>query len=113
MPYFIDVILPIPISNLFTYRITESESKFLTPGMRVSVPFGKSKIYTALVYVIHNTKPVKYEAKDIHQILDDEPIVTNQQFKLWEWISKYYMCSLGEVFRAALPSSFLLVNVVL
>jgi len=76
--------------------------------MRVAVEFGKSKIYTALVYSIHETAPVGYEAKEIHQILDDTPIVNEIQLKHWEWIANYYMCSLGDVFRAALPSAFLL-----
>ncbi len=76
--------------------------------MRVAVEFGKSKIYTALVYSIHNEAPIGYEAKEIHQILDETPIVNEIQLKHWEWISDYYMCSLGEVFRAALPSAFLL-----
>jgi primosomal protein N' (replication factor Y) len=74
----------------------------------VSVPFGKSKIYTALVLEIHNDAPQVYEAKDIHQILDDTPIVTTQQLQHWHWMSKYYMCTLGDVMRAALPSSFIL-----
>jgi len=76
--------------------------------MRVAVEFGKSKVYTALVYSIHNEAPIGYDAKDIHQILDETPIVNEVQLKHWEWISDYYMCSLGEVFRAALPSAFLL-----
>ncbi|MFT4611954.1 MAG: primosomal protein N' (replication factor Y) [Psychroserpens sp.] len=74
----------------------------------MSVPFGKSKIYTALVLEIHNDAPQVYEAKDIHQILDDTPIVTTQQLQHWHWMSKYYMCTLGDVMRAALPSSFIL-----
>ena len=106
--HFIDVILPIPLKKAFTYHITEAESDFLKPGMRVAVPFGKSKIYTALVFTIHTNPPTAYEAKTIHQILDDTPIVTSVQLKHWEWISKYYMCSLGEVMRAALPNAFLL-----
>jgi primosomal protein N' (replication factor Y) len=108
MPYFIDVILPIPIEKLFTYQVTEAEANFLKIGMRVSVPFGKSKIYTALVYQKHNNPPQIYEAKDIHQILDETPIVTEIQLKHWQWISKYYMCTMGEVMRAALPSAFIL-----
>ena len=76
--------------------------------MRVAVEFGKSKIYTALVFKIHNEAPIGYEAKEIHQILDESPIVNELQLKHWEWISAYYMCSLGEVYRAALPSAFLL-----
>ena len=108
MPNFIDVILPIPLEKLFTYSITEAEANFLQSGMRVSVPFGKSKIYTAIVYSVHNTAPVVYEAKDIHQILDETPVVTQTQLQHWHWISRYYMCSVGEVMRAALPSAFLL-----
>ncbi len=76
--------------------------------MRVAVEFGKSKIFTALVYEVHKTAPIGYEAKEIHQILDETPIVNEIQLKHWDWIASYYMCSLGEVFRAALPSAFLL-----
>jgi len=106
--HYIDVILPIPLQKLFTYGITEAEASFLKVGMRVAVPFGKSKIYTALVQRIHNDKPQAYDAKEIHQILDDEPIVNLQQLSFWSWISNYYMCTLGDVMRAALPSAFLL-----
>ena len=108
MQYFIDVILPIPLEKLFTYRITNAESSFLKKGMRVSVPFGKSKIYTALVYNIHNNAPQVYEAKEIHQILDETPIIIQMQLLHWQWVAKYYMCTVGEVMRAALPSAFLL-----
>ncbi|MFD2551000.1 primosomal protein N' [Bizionia sediminis] len=106
--HFIDVIIPIPIENAFTYRITEAESKFIVPGVRVSVPFGKTKIYTGIVLKVHNQAPLVYEAKDIHQILDESPLVTPQQFKLWHWIASYYMCTLGDVMRAALPGAFIL-----
>ncbi|SDS13827.1 replication restart DNA helicase PriA [Formosa sp. Hel1_31_208] len=108
MQYFINVILPIPLEKSFTYAITKAEADFLKPGIRVSVPFGKSKIYTALVVEIHNTAPQIYEAKEIHQILDEDPIVTEIQLKHWQWIANYYMCTLGEVMRAALPSAFIL-----
>ncbi|PCJ93459.1 MAG: primosomal protein N' [Flavobacteriaceae bacterium] len=108
MQYFINVILPIPLEKLFTYSISATEAEFLQPGMRVAVPFGKSKIYTALVYIVHNDPPTVYEAKEIHQILDENPIVHPVQIKLWEWMSQYYMCTTGEVFRSAVPSAFLL-----
>ncbi len=108
MPYFIDVILPIPIQKTFTYSITEEEATFLQKGMRVAVSFGKSKIYTALVFNIHQNAPQAYEAKEIHQILDSKPIVNEFQLNHWQWIAKYYMCALGDVYRAALPSAFLL-----
>jgi primosomal protein N' (replication factor Y) len=103
-----DVILPIPLQKAFTYHITKAEAKFLKPGMRVAVPFGKSKIYTALAYTIHNAAPTAYEAKTIHQILDERPIVTTTQLQHWEWIAGYYMCSLGEVMRAAMPNAFII-----
>lgn len=108
MQYFVNVILPIPLERLFTYRISEKEAEFLKPGMRVAVPFGRSKIYSALVYEIHNEPPKVYEAKEIHQMLDEFPIVNQIQLKHWRWIADYYMCTLGEVFRSAVPSAFLL-----
>ena len=76
--------------------------------MRVSIPFGKSKIYTGLVETIHNEQPLVYEAKQIHQILDEAPLVTTVQLKHWHWMAKYYLCSTGEVMRAALPNAFIL-----
>ncbi|MCK0158482.1 primosomal protein N' [Cellulophaga sp. F20128] len=108
MGYFINVILPIPLEKLFTYSVSKAEASYLKIGMRVAVPFGKSKIYTALVAEIHTTAPAVYEAKEIHQILDDDPIVTEVQLRHWSWIASYYMCSLGEVFRSAVPNAFLL-----
>jgi primosomal protein N' (replication factor Y) len=100
--------LPIPLQKLFTYEITLAEADFLKIGMRVAVPFGKSKIFTALVYEIHQTAPTAYEAKEIHQILDEKPIITLKQLKHWQWIADYYMCSVGEVMRASVPTAFLL-----
>ncbi|MAO08617.1 MAG: primosomal protein N', partial [Alteromonas sp.] len=106
--YFIDVILPIPLRQTFTYEVNRDEAAFLKPGMRVAVPFGKSKVYTAIVYGVHQNDPPAYETKSIDQILDETPIITPVQLKHWEWIAQYYMCTLGEVIRAALPSAFLL-----
>lgn len=108
MSHFIDVILAIPLEKMFTYSITQAESQFLKVGMRVSVPFGKTKIHTGLVGAIHTNPPLVYEAKEIHQILDETPIVTQKQLELWQWIAKYYMCTVGEVMRAALPNAFIL-----
>ncbi|WP_282161860.1 replication restart helicase PriA [Ulvibacterium marinum] len=108
MQHFINVVLPIPLEKLFTYRISKAEAEWLTPGIRVAVPFGKSKIYTALVYEIHTTPPEVYDAKEIHEVLDQRPIVNPIQLKHWKWIASYYMCTLGEVFRTAVPSAFLL-----
>lgn len=106
--YFIDLILPIPIQKTFTYSVSASEFEFLQRGMRVAVSFGKTKMYTGLVFRLHQTAPELYEAKEIHQILDEKPIVNETQLQHWEWISSYYMCALGDVYRAALPSAFLL-----
>ena len=108
MEHFIDVIIPVPLNKLYTYSITTSESEFLKPGMRVAVPFGNSKVYSGIVFRVHNDAPSAYEAKDIQQILDDTPIVNEKQLQLWQWIAKYYMCTLGDVMRAALPSAFIL-----
>jgi len=108
MQYFIDVIIPIPLKKLFTYRITPSEANFLSAGMRVAVPFGKSKIYTGIVFKIHNEAPTAYDAKEIHQILDETLIINQNQLQFWQWIASYYMCTLGDVMRAALPSAFIL-----
>ena len=105
---YINVILPIPLQKLFTYRINEAELDFIQVGMRVAVPFGKSKIYTALVYEKHENEPKAYEAKDIYQIIDEAPVVTRLQLDHWQWIADYYMCSLGDVMRAAVPKAFLL-----
>ncbi|MFK8296253.1 primosomal protein N' [Capnocytophaga canimorsus] len=107
MSFFVDVILPIPLSKLFTYSVNEHEAHFLKPGMRVAVSFGKTKIYAALVFRVHNEQPT-YQTKDIEYILDEFPIVTSTQLAHWQWIADYYMCSLGEVYKAALPNAFLL-----
>lgn len=96
------------MQKAFTYSVTEKEAHFLERGMRVAVSFGKSKTYTALVYAIHQDPPTLYKAKDIYQILDEVPIVNEIQLEHWKWLASYYMCSMGEVYRAALPSAFLL-----
>ncbi|PKA83969.1 replication restart DNA helicase PriA [Ulvibacter sp. MAR_2010_11] len=106
--YFIDVILPIPLKQRFTYNVNRDEAHFLKQGMRVAVPFGKSKVYTGIVYAVHQSPPSGYETKSIDQILDETSVVTKLQIKHWEWMASYYMCTLGEVIRAALPSAFLL-----
>ncbi len=108
MVYYVDVIIPIAVQQLFTYRINKAEYEYLQTGMRVVVPFGKKKYYTGIIAELHHRKPVAYEAKEIHQILDESPVVTPMQLKLWQWIAAYYMCTLGEVIKAAIPSSFLL-----
>ncbi len=108
MSFFINVILPLPLEKHFTYSVSQVEAQFLKPGMRVGVPFGKSKIYTGIVSEVHQNPPSVYEAKPIEQILDKAPVVTETQLKFWSWIASYYMCAEGEVLRAAIPSAFLL-----
>lgn len=106
--HFIDVILPIPLKRQFTYSVSSDEASLLKQGMRVAVPFGKTKIYTGIVYAVYKDNPPPYETKPIDQILDNYPIVNSFQIKHWEWMASYYMCTLGEVIRAAVPSAFLL-----
>jgi primosomal protein N' (replication factor Y) len=105
MPFFIQVILPLSLPQTFTYKVSEAEFEYLKVGMRVAVPFGKSKFYTGLVSELHHNAPTLYEAKEIHQIIDDKPIVTEIQLQHWQWIASYYMCTLGEVYKSALPSA--------
>jgi primosomal protein N' (replication factor Y) len=106
--YFIEVILPLSLSKTFTYSVSEAEHNYIKKGMRVAVPFGKSKIYTAMVIEIHQNKPILYDAKEIHQILDEKPIVAEIQIAHWQWIASYYMCAIGDVYRGAMPSALLL-----
>lgn len=108
MPYFVEVILPLALNKTFTYQVSEAEFNYIKVGMRLAVPFGKSKIYTALALEVHQNPPTLYEAKEIYQILDEKPIVNEIQIKHWKWISSYYMCAIGDVYRAAIPTSLLL-----
>jgi primosomal protein N' (replication factor Y) len=108
MQFFVEVILPLSLAKTFTYSVSETEYHFIKKGMRVAVPFGKSKIYTALVIELHQNAPTLYDAKEIHQILDENPIVTQTQIEHWQWIASYYMCAIGDVFRGAIPSALLL-----
>lgn len=106
--YFVEVILPLSLAKTFTYSISHEEFKFIQKGMRLAVPFGKNKIYTGLALHTHQDAPLLYEAKDIHQILDEKPVVTEIQLNHWQWISSYYMCAIGDVYRGAMPSALLL-----
>ena len=106
--HFVEVILPLSLAKTFTYSVSEAEYNYIKKGMRVAVPFGKSKIYTALVIEVHENKPALYDAKEIHQILDEIPIVTEIQIAHWQWIASYYMCAIGDVYRGAMPSALLL-----
>jgi primosomal protein N' (replication factor Y) len=108
MNFFVEVILPLSLPKTFTYSVSDAEFSILKKGMRVAVPFGKNKIYTALIVAVHTEAPTLYEAKAIDQILDEKPIVNEYQIKHWFWIANYYMCSIGDVYRGALPSALLL-----
>jgi primosomal protein N' (replication factor Y) len=108
MAYFLDIILPLPLERYFSYRINDAEAQFIKQGMRVAVPFGKSKLYTGIAIGVRENIEVAYEIKDIEFVIDEEPILQAGQIKFWEWIASYYMCSVGQVMKAALPKSLLL-----
>ncbi len=104
---YIDVILPLPLKGTFSYA---SEQEELEVGQRVVVQFGVRKLYTAIIKRVHDEKPTDYEAKPLLAILDEAPVVNAIQLQFWEWIAKYYMCNLGDVMQAALPSSLKLAS---
>jgi primosomal protein N' (replication factor Y) (superfamily II helicase) len=106
--FFVEVILPLSLPKTFTYSVSEAEYNYVKIGMRLAVPFGKTKIYTALVINLHQKAPTLYDAKEIHQILDEIPIVNQLQINHWVWIAEYYMCNIGDVYRGAMPSALLL-----
>jgi len=102
---FADVILPLPLDYQFTYRVSSAFQFRIKIGARVIVQFGKRKFFSALVYKLHQNQPSgEFEIKDIDAILDDEPIIGEKQLHIWEWIANYYCCTLGEVYKAALPT---------
>lgn len=103
---FVDIILPLYLPKPFTYRVPNEMLQQVEPGKRVVVQFGRTRVFSALVYRIHHHVPVAYEAKYILSVLDETPLVDATQLKFWEWISRYYMCTLGEVMAAALPAPF-------
>lgn len=102
MLHYADLILPVPLSGLFTYAIPEGMS--VRVGVRVLVTFGRSKTYLGIVAKVHDVKPEGYQVKPIAQVMDGEPIVTERQLQLWQWISDYYLSPIGDVYKAALPS---------
>ncbi len=101
--HFVDVILPVPLEGLFTYGLPEQWAAQVTMGVRVLVPLGKSKHYIAMAVRVHQTEP-KVKWKNIEQVLDDKPVLRQEQMRLWQWISDYYMSPIGDVFKAAMPS---------
>ena len=102
MPQFAETLLPLALPGTYTYRIPEGMT--LKLGMRVLVPFGRKKIFTAIVVQMHNNEPKGYDIKEILCPLDDKPILKHPQIEFWQWIADYYLCSMGEVYKAAVPS---------
>ncbi len=106
--YYIDVVLPLKLWKNFTYEVSVDEFSFLEKGMRVAVSFGKQRLQTGIVYKKHNDKPLHYDTKPILHIIDNEPIINEYQWSLFEFIASYYLSPLGLVIKAALPGSFML-----
>ena len=100
---YVDVILPLPLEGTFTYSVPPAMESQVAMGVRVVVPLGKSKTYTAMAVRTHGDKP-EFATRDILQVVDATPILLDQQMRLWQWISTYYMAALGDVFKAALPA---------
>lgn len=104
MQQYAEVILPLPLYGTFTYHIPEEMVGLINVGYRVIVPFGNKKFYTGIVSSITPIEPKGYEVKDIIKALDSYPIIKYPQLKFWEWISEYYLCTPGDVYKAALPA---------
>ncbi len=109
--YFVDVIIPLAVPKKYTYRVPVDLNEDVEIGKRALVQFGKSKFYSGIIYAIHNNAPKDYVAKYIESVLDERPVVLEQQLKLWDWIAFYYMCGAGEVMNAALPSALKLSSI--
>ena len=101
---FVDIILPVPLDGTFTYSVPQQLEGQVRAGVRVLVPFGRSKTYTGIVASTHGTAPSVPQIKSVFQVLDASPVLTDTQMRLWQWISDYYMSPIGEVMKAALPS---------
>lgn len=103
MPTYADIILPLAIPNALTYEVQDDIAPYLLPGMRVVVPLGKNKKYVGIVIAIHEETPKAYDPKCVESLIDEYPIVTEKQIKLWYWVAEYYLCHIGEVMQSALP----------
>lgn len=108
--HFVDVLLPLPLPALFTYRVPYELDEAAEFGKRVIVPFGRSKLYSALVVRVHENAPQQVSAKYILDVVDERPVISERQFQLWQWMANYYLCTLGEVMAAALPSALKLAS---
>ena len=104
MRKFVDVIVPLPIAGQYTYSLPVEMENMVQTGCRVVVPFGRKKFYTAIVTKVHYAAPEGYETKDIEEVLDSEPVLLPRQLDFWEWLASYYLCTLGDVYKAAIPS---------
>lgn len=104
MKKFVDVILPLPLHGCFTYSLSAEWADEVQAGCRVVVPFGRKKYYTAIVRNVHQCAPTEYEVKEVSALLDAGPILLPVQFRFWEWLADYYLCTQGDVYKAALPS---------
>ena len=102
--WFADVLLPVPIPGLFTYRVPAEWNDLVKTGCRAIVQFGKTRILTAVIARLHQTPPEKYNAKYLLELLDEYPSVTHKQIQLFDWVAEYYLCCAGEVMNASLPS---------
>ena len=107
---FVEVILPLAIAKNYTYRVPFEMNDAVMVGKRCVVQFGKSKLYTAIISSIGTLAPEKYQAKYVIELLDDHPLVTGEQLQFWQWMAGYYMCNVGEVMNAALPSALKLAS---
>ncbi|MEM8894460.1 MAG: primosomal protein N' [Bacteroidota bacterium] len=101
---YADVMLPVPLHRLFTYKVPSEIAVSIKVGCRVIVPFGKQKIQTGIIGKIHGERPEQYDPKEILELMEETPIIHQPQIDLYHWISSYYMCTLGEVINAAIPS---------
>lgn len=104
MKRYVDVIVPLPIAGQYTYSLPEEMAGRVCLGCRVVVPFGRKKFYTGLVTRVHEEAPEAYDTKDVSELLDERPVLLERQYKFWQWLSDYYLCTLGDVYKAALPS---------
>lgn len=101
---FVDVLLPVPIPQAFTYRVPRHFTEYVKKGSRVIVPFGRNRVLTGIISDVHGTPPEKYKAKYISELMEEQPIVTENQLWLFQWVADYYMCHAGEVMNMGLPS---------
>ena len=101
---YAEVIVPLALKGSFTYSVPAAMQQSLSVGSRVLVQFGRKKTYTAIVIQMHYHAPEGYEVKDILEVLDSDPIVRHPQLQFWQWIADYYLCTIGEVYKAAVPS---------